>query len=139
MGRIVDQTVATKQGRVFVVLNPVAGTSAPTDVRQTLETLFTEHRRQCSVYETSGDDDALTAKLEQARQEGYDLVVAAGGDGTVSLVANNLVGSDIPLGILPVGTANVLALELGIPQTLEQVAALFIGEHQVRELDVMRL
>jgi diacylglycerol kinase family enzyme len=135
----VDQTVATKQGRVFVVLNPVAGTSAPTDVRQTLETLFTEHGRQCSVYETSGDDDALTAELEQARQDGYDLVVAAGGDGTVSLVASNLVGSDIPLGILPVGTANVLALELGIPQTLEQVAALFIGEHQVRELDVMRL
>lgn len=134
-----EQTVATKQGRVFVVLNPVAGTSAPADVRQTLETLFTEHGRQCSVYETSGDDDALAAEMAQVRQDGYDLVVAAGGDGTVSLVASNLVGSDIPLGVLPVGTANVLALELGIPQTLEQAAALLVEDHQVRELDVMRL
>ncbi|MDT8871479.1 acylglycerol kinase family protein [Komagataeibacter rhaeticus] len=45
----------------------------------------------------------------------YTHIVAAGGDGTVAEVADGMAGSDIILGILPVGTANVLASELGIP------------------------
>jgi diacylglycerol kinase (ATP) len=47
------------------------------------------------------------------------LVIAAGGDGTINEVMNGLAGSEIPMGILPLGTTNVLAKELGIPENVE--------------------
>ncbi len=58
----------------------------------------------------------------QALQQGVDCVLAAGGDGTISETAGGMAGSAIPLGILPAGTANVLAHELGIPCNPEQAA-----------------
>jgi YegS/Rv2252/BmrU family lipid kinase len=64
----------------------------------------------------------------QARQEieaGCDLIIAAGGDGTINEVANGMLGTAVPMGILPGGTANVLARELRIPVHLESAAAQF--------------
>ena len=63
---------------------------------------------------TAAPGDA-TALARQAVAEGYDVVCAMGGDGTVNEVANGLAGSEVPLAIVPTGTVNVLAMELGIP------------------------
>ena len=52
----------------------------------------------------------------EAPASGYDVVIAAGGDGTIGKVADGLAGSDTPLGILPLGTGNVLARALGLPK-----------------------
>ncbi len=54
---------------------------------------------------------------------GADLILVAGGDGTINEVVNGMVNSDVPLGILPAGTANVLANELGIGNAMERAAA----------------
>jgi diacylglycerol kinase (ATP) len=59
------------------------------------------------------------------------LILAAGGDGTINEVVNGMAGSEVPLGILPAGTANVLANELGIPRKMEQAAESVI--HCVKE------
>jgi diacylglycerol kinase (ATP) len=56
-----------------------------------------------------------TESARQAASEKYDAVFASGGDGTIGLTASGLVGTDTALGILPSGTANVLAVELGLP------------------------
>jgi len=64
-----------------------------------------------------------TELARDAAERGADLVLVLGGDGTVNEVANGLAGSDVPLGVLPAGTANVLAMELGLGSRLERAAA----------------
>ena len=58
----------------------------------------------------------------RAVDRGADLILVAGGDGTINEAVNGMVNSDVPLGILPAGTANVLANELGIGRTMERAA-----------------
>ncbi|MEO8027342.1 MAG: diacylglycerol kinase family protein [Bryobacteraceae bacterium] len=70
---------------------------------------------------TSGAGDA-TELARRAVRDGVDLVLVAGGDGTINEVANGMVGSAVPLGILPAGTANVLAMELQFGGNLELAA-----------------
>jgi diacylglycerol kinase family enzyme len=72
---------------------------------------------------------------ERARAARADAVVAGGGDGTVSAVAGALAGRRMPLGILPVGTLNHFAKDLGLPLGLED-AARTIATGRVREVDV---
>ena len=85
------------------------------------------------------EGDSLTDRVREAVASGCDLVVAAGGDGTVSAVADALAGTETPLGIVPLGTANVLAGELGIPLDLEAACALLAGEHALARIDAMEL
>ena len=58
-----------------------------------------------------------------AIEQGADLILVAGGDGTINEALNGMVHSGVPLGILPAGTANVLANELGLGKTMERAAA----------------
>jgi YegS/Rv2252/BmrU family lipid kinase len=78
----------------------------------------TEYLRQrgaiVELFETCRRGDALQAARD-ARDSGIDLVVAAGGDGTINEIINGLAGSNIPVGVIPLGTVNVFALETGIP------------------------
>jgi YegS/Rv2252/BmrU family lipid kinase len=64
-----------------------------------------------------------TELAQSAVAEGADLVLVLGGDGTINEVVNGLAYSDVPLGVLPGGTANVLAMELGLGSHLEKAAA----------------
>jgi diacylglycerol kinase (ATP) len=60
---------------------------------------------------------AINLARESVRERPY-AIIAAGGDGTINEVINGMAGSDVPLGILPLGTTNVLAKELGIPEEI---------------------
>ncbi len=122
----------------LVFLNPVAGTNRVEQVRKELDTILSAHGWRFRFYQTTGADD-FTTLIDQACQEGVDTVIAAGGDGTVADVAGALVGREIPLGIIPIGTGNVLSLELGIPQTVAEAAALLVGEHETCQIDAMRV
>jgi len=79
------------------------------------------------IFDVSENSEKITSIVATARNEGADLFIAAGGDGTVSLVANPLVGSEKPLGILPIGTGNLLAKELKIPSRIEDALNLITG------------
>jgi YegS/Rv2252/BmrU family lipid kinase len=132
----------TATERIFIVVNPKAGSYAADAVRGALERHFPRDvpggEPFCEIHET-GHDEQLIQVVREACGRGFAMVVAAGGDGTVSGVADGLVGSDVPLGILPLGTANVLARELGIPVDLESACALLAGEHGVARVDAMRV
>jgi len=73
--------------------------------------------------ETRGPGEAEELAREGAAA-GYDVLVAAGGDGTVNQAVNGLAGSATPLAVLPLGTANVLAAEIGLPRAPRQLAEL---------------
>jgi len=124
--------------RVFVVLNPMAGSCTADDVRTALERHFGE-RIELDIYETTGgDDEDVVATVREAVAKGFDLIVAAGGDGTVSDVGEGLIASNVPMGIVPVGTANVFARELGLPLTLDDACALLAGQHAISSVDAMK-
>lgn len=124
--------------RVFVIQNPGSGTYAAEALHAALERHFRCDGGSCDVHEVAGRQD-LAAVARAAAARGVDIVVAAGGDGTVSAVANGLVGTEVPLGIIPLGTANVLARELMIPVDLEQACTLLGGEHAVSKIDAMEV
>lgn len=82
--------------------------------------------------------EQLPALLQSAQEEGFDTVVAAGGDGTVRTIAQHLVGSPLRLGILPMGTANNVAHALGIPFDLTSALQVLV-EGEERRIDVGRI
>jgi diacylglycerol kinase (ATP) len=82
--------------------------------------------------------ERLPDLLRTAQQEGFDTIVAVGGDGTVRTLAQGLVGSPLRLGILPMGTSNNFARALGIPFQLE-AAMRVVAEGVERQVDVGRI
>ncbi|WBO58858.1 acylglycerol kinase family protein [Acidocella sp. MX-AZ03] len=97
---------------MLVIFNPVAGRRRATALWRVLD-LLVENGVKIEVAETQHAGHA-TDLARQAAREGAFMVVAAGGDGTIAEVANGLIGTDTALGIIPLGTANVLAKEYGL-------------------------
>ena len=141
----VESTPTTKtlepgspNSRLFLILNPVAGSCSAERVRFTLKQYCEQHDVGYEIYETTGKEH-LPSIVRQAREEDYSVIVAAGGDGTASMVAGELIHSPIPLGIIPVGTANLLARELAIPLDLESACQLVVTGGAIRKIDAMRV
>ena len=93
-----------------VILNPAARSEKAKRWRARVESVA----RGCVICATSraGEAEALA---RHAAEEGFEKIVAAGGDGTINEVVNGLAGSNAALGLLPIGTMNVFATELGLP------------------------
>jgi len=107
--------------RFLVVRNPAAGGARSPVIARTLSLLRDEG---CELQELE-TKPAGGAREVLAGQDldSYDAVIAVGGDGTVKEAAEALIGRGPPLALIPAGTANVLAFELGLPWTAEGLAA----------------
>lgn len=122
--------------KALLIMNPKAGrrkVSPVEEIKVGLRQPFVD----LSVHLTSGPGDATVA-ARQAAADGFELVVAAGGDGSLNEVANGLVGSQVELGLVPVGTENVLARELGIPLNVT-AACRYLLDKVPRRIDVGRI
>jgi diacylglycerol kinase family enzyme len=112
-------------GRVAAVLNDTSGTGDCAPKARRLLEIFTAAGREARVtVATHGLE--LRAAIEREVEQGCDVLVAGGGDGTINTAASVLVGRDTPLGILPLGTLNHLAKDLGIPLDLEEAARVIL-------------
>ena len=99
--------------RMLVIVNPYATTVS--DRLKNLVVYALQSRYEVEAVETEAKEHA-TALCRQAADEGYEVVVAFGGDGTVNEAANGLIGTDVPLTCLPGGSTNVFCRSLGIPR-----------------------
>jgi len=122
--------------RVKVIINPAAGRPEP--ILSVLNDVFAPAGIDWEVDITHKSGDGVIA-ARQAADEGYDLIGAYGGDGSVSEVVSGLAEGGPPILLLPGGTGNALAADLGIPPGLAEAAALAVGEAgEVRRVDVGR-
>ena len=120
----------TPKRRMLVIVNPYATTVS--DRLRNLVVYALQSRYAVEAIDTQERNHATQLTREAAR-EGYDVVVAFGGDGTVNEAANGLHGSDTPLTALPGGSTNVWARVLGIPNDVVDAT-----EHILRMADEWR-
>lgn len=114
--------------RLFILHNPKAGPADQRRYRSVLN-LLREHGAHIEVAETSRHGEGMTVTAQAAHTGHFDAVIAAGGDGTIHDAAEGLIGTSTALGIIPTGTANVFARELGLPFLADSIAsALLYGE-----------
>lgn len=104
---------------IFFIINPISGGKTKSDWESAIREYYKPLSQNPEFFFLTGTDDTDSIRhwIEKIKPK---KVVAVGGDGTVSLVARQVIGKDIALGILPAGSANGMARELGIPLTANE-------------------
>ncbi|NJO02270.1 MAG: diacylglycerol kinase family lipid kinase [Bacteroidia bacterium] len=123
--------------KFFFVINPIAGDSDKEAFETLLRPYCQEKAWEYDIYKTNGQDDAAQI-ADRICSFQPETVVAVGGDGTVHMVAEQLMHVPIQLGIIPAGSANGMARELKIPTDATDALAM-IERNKVRAIDVLTI
>ena len=118
----------------LAIINPAAGNGAGRRLAPTLASRFRAVGLRIEVLVTPGPGEAARLASEAA-DDGYDAVIAVGGDGTANEVANGLVGTDTALALYPIGSGNDLARGLGYPRRPRDFVG-FLAAARLRRIDV---
>jgi len=124
--------------RLFVIINEGGGSVLGRDPLPALRDAFAHHGLQAEIHLCPGAALVETATRALARTgpgKDYDAILAGGGDGTIGAVAGVLAESGVPFGVLPLGTLNHFAKDLGLPLEIEDAIGI-IAAGQVRAVDV---
>jgi diacylglycerol kinase family enzyme len=115
--------------RVLVLANPIAGGGRARTLAPALVAALARRGIDADLYFTQRPGDG-GARAHTAAAAGYTAIAVVGGDGTVNEVLNGLPDFRLPLAVLPLGTANVLAMELRLPRRPDAVAALVAADRR---------
>lgn len=122
---------------ILFVVNPISGNTDKEVLIKTVKMEIEKNGDSLFLYMTKGKNDA-----EQIRQllteSSFDRVFIAGGDGTIKIVAETLVNNPIPIAIFPVGSANGLAFNFKLPDSIEEQLEIALGS-KTMELDVIKI
>src|SRR4029077_15501578 len=119
------------QSSTLIILNPAAHSERAQRKRAQVESLA----HDCVICSTTRIGEAeLMARRGVA--EGFEKIVAAGGDGTINEVVNGLAGTNAMLGLLPIGTMNVFATELGLPVNNLELCWEIVNGDSIRAVDL---
>lgn len=129
---------AKEPRRLLIIFNPAAGRPGRRTLRKTLRALD-----DCGVVYTLSTTQAPGDARRMAQEAGsgperYDAIVVAGGDGTIHEVVNGLKDAETPMGLIPLGTANVLAREIGLEFTPAAIAQT-LAQGEPREIHLGRI
>jgi YegS/Rv2252/BmrU family lipid kinase len=126
-----------KSLKILFVVNPIAGGKEKKDWETAIREFFSESPYQIEFYIQTGKNDKPSIQ-HYIERISPDTVVAIGGDGTVKMVAEIVKETPIKMGIIPAGSANGLARELGIPVDVnEAIKVILTG--QCRKIDAIRI
>lgn len=114
-------------------INPASGGKGKNEWEAAIHNFFAQNEHQAELFHLDGETDDVTLP-QKIREVKPDCVVAVGGDGTIKCVAEQLVDTGIPLGVLPAGSANGMARELNIPQDIDGSLNLLV-DGQSRPID----
>ncbi|MDP2112855.1 MAG: acylglycerol kinase family protein, partial [Bacteroidota bacterium] len=129
--------MSQQKNKIFLIINKFAGHQNGASALDIVIPYLKKHG--CSVeYFLTDYPGHATELASQASSNGFDLVVAVGGDGTVNEVAKGLIGSHTLMGIIPMGSGNGLARELGISMNMRKSARTLL-EGKTIQLDVCKL
>jgi YegS/Rv2252/BmrU family lipid kinase len=121
---------------VSVIFNPVSGKTNPEERKRVISEALAGHGYTCQFIATSKERTAK-ALAREALEDGMDLMAVSGGDGTVMEVLSAMVGTDVPVAVLPAGTGNLLSANLGIPMTVPEAVEVALSGSPYR-LDLAR-
>ncbi len=116
---------------IAVILNASAGSGHGDDVARSFVEKFAAHGIEAHVTLAKNGEELIGA-AKQAVKDGLPMVAAGGGDGTQNAVAAQLVGTDVVYGVLPMGTLNHFAKDLGIPLAIDDAVATIAAGHQTQ-------
>jgi diacylglycerol kinase (ATP) len=129
--------ITGRNRRACLLVNPNSGNCPPRMHGDQVAEIWAALRAAgiwAEIIETKAGESAATV-ARRAAEGGFSMVIAGGGDGTVGAAAQGLVGTDCPLGILPMGTYNNFARALGLPQEL-RAACRVLARGRERRVDV---
>jgi len=130
----------SKYKKALLFYNDKSGQSDSVSQIKLIQEHFTQRNINLTVETIPKPTDEIQTIITKAKQDHVDLIIAAGGDGSVSMIASPLVKIKLPLGILPIGTGNLLSKEINIPQKLElALEVLTDDESQIHSIDVFEV
>ena len=123
--------------KILFVINPISGAKGKIAWEPAIRNYFANLSHSIDFFLLDGKDDATSLKywIEKLQPQ---RVVAVGGDGTVSLVAEQLLGTNIAMGILPAGSANGMAKELDIPAEVDRALNIILNG-EIKPCDAIRI
>jgi YegS/Rv2252/BmrU family lipid kinase len=128
--------MAEGKKRIHVVINPASGKDEP--ILNVINSVFGGHGIDWGVSVTKKYGDA-TEFARQAANGGYNIVAGYGGDGTQHEIANGIMGTGALHGVLPGGTGNGFANEMGIPGKLRPALEVLCTSDNVRNVDIVQM
>lgn len=123
--------------KILFIINPISGGKEKTDWEEKIRTYFKQSPHQMEFYLLTGRNDTGSVR-QHLKTVNPDRVVGVGGDGTIKLLAQLLYHTPMPLGIIPAGSANGMAKELGIPADVETALDIIVNG-AVHPIDAIKI